>query len=57
MTGITSIEYQVRDKTYDRYVVVIGGKTVYIPVVGNINADTEVRTCQMLNDVIKGHSK
>ena len=57
MTGITSIEYQVRDKTYDRYVVVINGKTIYIPVIGNMIADNEVRTCQMLNDLIKGHSR
>lgn len=53
-TGLTQIKFEVREDSYDRYMVVVDGKCFYIPVVGHINADNEVRVCQMLQSLIDG---
>lgn len=53
-TGITQIEFEVREDSYDRYMVVVNGERFYIAVVGQVSTDDEVRLCQMLQSLIDG---
>lgn len=53
-TGITQIEFEVREDSYDRYMVVVNGERFYIAVVGQVSTDDEVRLCQMLQRLIDG---
>ena len=50
--GIQNISYEKQENSYDQYTVIINGKTIHIPVVGNINPDQEIRLCQILQSLI-----
>lgn len=52
VNGIEEIFYEKNANSYDQYVLVINGKRINIPVVGNMNPDQEIRLCQILQDVI-----